>query len=159
MSQFIAGLTKNYNNNDNLVFFDKLVFLANSDEERTWGFCNTGDFALIEFLDHELDEDVLYDPAKLMDAQLRDKIAIVDNNPIRGFKIIKIFDYGVVIIEDPRLERSRLTIQCSQQRIQNVMNSNNFHKPTNAIVTSCQYAYDGCGWLYLIDSETNKAIL
>lgn len=39
MSQFIAGLTKNYNN-DTLVFFDKLVFLANSDEERTWRFCS-----------------------------------------------------------------------------------------------------------------------
>lgn len=153
MSQCITSFTKNYNND--FTFFDRLVFLANFDDERTWKFCNTGDL----LLDSDLDSDVLYDPAELLDAQLRDKLAVVDNDPIRGFKIIKIFDYGSVIIEDPRLERSRVTLQCSQQRIQNVMNSNNFHKPTNAIVASCQYAYDGNGYLYLIDSETDKAII
>lgn len=119
-----------------------------------------GIFAIHDICPDELDIDIIDDdcdgidfddPAVLMDLQLKNQIKIIDNNLIKGIKIVNITSQSV-ILSDPRLENSRIPI-LYKSFLKFLQNAEKFNIKNGEIISPCRYATDRQGYFHVITSK------
>lgn len=94
------------------------------------------------------------DPAKLINLELEGKIKIINNDLIKGIKIMDSTS-NFITFSDPRLENSRIIIKCCSF-LKFLQNAEKFNIKNGEIISKCRYATDKKGYFHIITSSKNK---